>query len=82
MPRNIFVRVLYILLVVIAVLLLIACIGASVWAGTAEDGWITVNAFMLIGWVVSSPFILGAIAWTIILFVGGRNSSTSDKMNV
>ncbi|AZL10196.1 hypothetical protein [Brevibacterium aurantiacum] len=80
MPKSVLVRILYIALAAIGAILLIVCLGATVWAATAEDGWVTINAFMIACWVLSSPFILGAIAWSIILFVGGNTNKQASSM--
>lgn len=79
MPRNILPKVLYIALVVLAVLLLCASIGATIWSySSSEDGWVTIAAFMVFSWLVSSPFILGAAIWTIMLATRKRNTSVSS----
>lgn len=80
MPKNVLVKILYIALAIIGAILLIVCIGATAWAATAEDGWVTINAFMIVCWVLSSPFILGATVWSIILFVGGNTNKQTSSL--
>lgn len=57
--------------------MLVGSVAMTVWANTAEDGWITVTAFTLLSWLVSAPFILGSVIWTALL-LSGRGKSKSE----